>query len=333
MVSGGDLRENPRPMYGLRILLVAAALARSVSSDGDLEAAIRLFEAQRWAEARVALETIAAERPGDARAAEYLGRVLFEQELVEASVRSLERAAALDPSSSSIQYWLGRALGEEAVRGSLLVRAKLAGRVRRAFERAVELDPSNLDARMALLEFYLRAPSFMGGSVEKAAAEAEEIRRLDPFRGHRAAGRLHESRKRWDLAALEYEAALHEPPPRPNPYFWMEDAAVDRKDWPAAFVAMERLERAFPEDAEALYEIGRLAAESGLELVRGEASLRRYLDREPRVGEPSSALAHWRLGQILERRGDPESAKEQYEAAIRVDPLSTEARQALARLR
>jgi tetratricopeptide (TPR) repeat protein len=315
------------------LLAAAAALAQASPPAGGLDAAIRLFEAHRYAEARAALETLVVERPGDATAALYLGRTCFEQEMPEAAARSLERAAALDPSSSTVQYWLGRAYGEQAIAGNLLVRAKLAGRVRHAFERAVELDPSNVDARMALFEFHLRAPSFMGGSVEKAVVEAEEIRRLDPFRGRRAAGRLHENRKRYDLAALEYEAALHEPPPRPNPYFWMEDAAIERKDWPAAFAAMDRLERAFPEDAEALYEIGRLAAISGRELDRGEAALHGFLDRDPPPPKPSFAMAHWRLGQILERRGDRGSAKREYEAAIRLDPLLTEARLGLARLR
>jgi tetratricopeptide (TPR) repeat protein len=313
-------------------LVLGVALAVSIAS-GDVDSGVRLVEARRYAEARPLLEKAVRERPDDARAAEYLGRALFGERQPDEAARWLEKAAALDPSSSSISYWLGRAWGDQAVRGNLLTRAKLAGKIRRAFEHAIELDSANVDARMALLEFHLRAPSFMGGSLEKASIEAEEIRRLDPFRGHRAIGRIHESHRRFELAIAEYEAAIRDFPTRPNPYFWIEDVAVDRKDWPAAFIAMERLHRAIPEDSEALYEIGRLAAISGRELERGEAALRQYLEREPNPGEPTHALARLRLGEVLEARGDRGAARTEYTTAIQLDPALTEARRNLTRVR
>jgi tetratricopeptide (TPR) repeat protein len=321
----------------LRALLATALLASSAGSHparpDDVDTGVRLFESQRYAEARASLESAVREHPTDARAAEYLGRTLFEESQPEAAARELERAAALDASSSSIQYWLGRAYGEQAIRGGMLLRAKLAGRVRRSFERARELDPGNTNARMALLEFYLRAPAFMGGSPQKAEREAEEIRRRDPMRGHRAAARLYESRKRFDLASAEYEAAARDFPGRPEPYYWIEDAAIDRKDWTAAFSAVERLEHAASGETRALYETGRLAALSGRELERGEAALRRYLEREHQSDEAPAEMAHFHLGEILEKRGDKRRAREEYAAALQIDPLLTEARQALARLR
>jgi tetratricopeptide (TPR) repeat protein len=317
-------------MYGTLVLAVAFA---ALLAGGEVDSGVRLVEAKRYAEARPVLEKAVRERPEDARAAEYLGRAFFGERQPEAAARWLEKAAALDSSSSSISYWLGRAWGEQAVRGNVFLRAKLAGKIRRAFERAIELDSANVDARVALLEFHLRAPSFMGGSLEKAGIEAEEIRRLDGFRGHRAIGRIHESRKRFDLAVVEYEAAIRDFPARTNPYYWIEDVAVDRKDWPAAFSAMERLRHAIPEDAEALYEIGRLAAISGRELERGEACLRRYLEQDPAPGEPTHALARMRLGEVLEARGDRGGARTEYAAAVQLDPGLTEARHGLLRVR
>lgn len=319
----------------LRICALTGALLGAATSPAgarDTEEGIRLFAAQRYGEARTSLEEAVRENPSDARAALYLGRALFEQGEVPGSVHWLERAGSIDPSSSPASYWLGRAYGEQAVRGNLILRAKLAGKVRRAFERAVELDPDNLDARMALVEFYLRAPSFMGGSPQKAEAEAEGIRRRDPLRGHRAAARIDESRKRPDLAGAEYEAAAREFPNCPDPYYWLEENALERKDWTAAFAAMSRLEHALPGEAGALYETGRIASLSGRELDRGAESLRRYLERDPRRDEPSKASARLRLGEILEKRGDKDHAREEYSAALRLDPRLTSARQALARL-
>ncbi len=229
---------------------------------------------------------------------------------------------------------LGRALATQAIRGSLVKRAALAGRIRRAFARAVELDPADLRARYALVEFYLIAPGFLGGSVPRARAEAEEIRWRDPLRGHRAFGRIAEREGRRDLAAAEYERAIREFPASADPWYWMEREAIDRKDWAAAFDAVERLLRAHPQEAAALYEFGRLATLSGRELKRGEASLRRYLaEHDPKDPEPSLALAHDRLGDIARRKGDREGARGEYAAALRLDPGLLDAREALGKLR
>jgi len=96
---------------------------------------------------------------------------------------------------------------------------------------------------------------------------------------------------------------------------------------------MARLQRVHPSDPEALYEIGRIAALSGTDLDRGEASLRRYLESTPKGDAPSLAEAHVRLAEIGEHRGDRAAARREYQTAIELDPGLAGARQALARVR
>ena len=324
----------PRPWTAA--LAVASLLFIRGPSRGDtasLEAGARAFESQRYQEAIEKLSEAVREEPSNGRAAELYGRALYEENELPRAVEWLERAAALEPASSSAYYWLGRAYGEQAIHGNLVLRARLAGRIRRAFERALDLDADNADARIGLLEFYLQAPSFMGGSFEKARALTDDLRRRDPFRAHLAKARLEEHRRRRDLADAEYEAAIREFPERPEPYLWIERSAIDRKDWAAAFESMERLLRARPDDPVALYEIGRIAALSGRDLDRGEASLRRYLEHSPKGDEPSRADAHVRLGEIDQRRGDRDGARREYRTALELDPGAADARQALGKLR
>jgi tetratricopeptide (TPR) repeat protein len=315
------------------LLGLAANTCTAAPGAAFSDAGIRLFEDQRYPEARSALEAAVAENPRDSRAAAYLGRVFFEENDLDRAVEWLEKAAALDPTSAHNVYWLGRAWGVQAIRGNMLVRARLAGKIRRAFSRAVELAPDNVDARTALLEFYLRAPGFLGGSFAKARGEVEEIRRRDPLRGHRAMGRIEEYQRHWERAAAEYDAAIREFPSCSDPYYWMEKGAIDRKDWAAALESMERALRFHRDDAGPLYEIGRLAALSGHALDRGEESLRLYFEHQPKGDEPSLALAHARLAEILERRGDRIRARDEVAAALRLDPGLLEAREARARLR
>ncbi|MEO8191390.1 MAG: tetratricopeptide repeat protein [Acidobacteriota bacterium] len=316
------------------LLTLSLCAAHSRAAGPSTEAGVRDFLAQHYPAARASLEAALREDASDPRAAEFLGRVFFEENEPQRAVQWLEKACALDPRSAEHSYWLGRALAQQAIRGSMLTRASLAGRIRRAFQRSVDLDPENMEARTGLIEFYLRAPGFMGGSVARAKSEAEEVRRRDALRGHRAMARVYEQQRLWDSAAAEYRKAIAESPSSREPYIWMERSAIDRRDWDGAFRGMDRLLEVFPRDAVPLYEIGRIAAISGRQLDRGEACLRRYLaGPPPKDPEPSVALAHARLAQIAERRGDREAARREAGQALRIDPGILEAREIAARVR
>jgi hypothetical protein len=55
----------------------------------------------------------------------------------------------------------------------------MAGDIREAFQKAVELDPSNMDAQFGLMGYYLAAPAIAGGGIDKARDQARAIARVD----------------------------------------------------------------------------------------------------------------------------------------------------------
>src|SRR3954466_3078322 len=63
------------------------------------------------------------------------------------AIRQLERAIDLDESHADYHYWLGRAVYESAPRATKLRIPGMARRVRNEWERAVALDPNQVDAR------------------------------------------------------------------------------------------------------------------------------------------------------------------------------------------
>jgi Flp pilus assembly protein TadD len=91
------------------------------------------------------------------------------------AVEFFERALAVSPSSSEYELWLGRAWGRRAESGSWWMAATDASRARRCFEKAVALEPHNHEASNDLFDFYLNAPGFLGGGMEKAEAIARSI--------------------------------------------------------------------------------------------------------------------------------------------------------------
>ncbi len=107
----------------------------------------------------------------------------------------------------------------------------------------------------------------------------------------------------------------------------------DKKKYEMAFETFENLFKDHPDYYPALYQIGRTAVFSGKNLDRGMECMKKYLQHEPEEGQPTLASAHWRLGLIYEHKGDKESAKKEYEAALKLDSDYKAAKDALEKLK
>ena len=319
----------PPPRTAAILLLWASALLAATPRTDE---GVRLFEAGKRAEARVVLEAAAKEDPKDARAAVTLGRILLAQEDLENAVLWFEKAVALDPSSSDNELWLGRAYGSQALKANVFKQASLAGKVKKAFEKSVELDANNIDARFAVIDYYLQAPGIMGGSVAKAREQAAEIAKRDGLRGHRALGRIDEYEKHFDAALATYARAEKEFPGKREPFFWMTNLYSKQREYGKALDVMEKLLALQPAELLACFQIGNLASQSGERLDRGEECLKLYLAREPKKTEPSLATTHLVLGRLYEKKGSRDLARREYEAALKIDPELKDAQAALKKL-
>ena len=316
----------------LAVFAFVAFAARFDAASSKTDEAVRLFDARQFGRAKPLLEAAVREDPGDARAASYLGRLLLASDELDAAVESLEKSVSLEEGNAEYHLWLGRAYGQKAIRASVLKQPALARRVKKEFERASQLDPDSLEARFGLIEYYLRAPGVLGGSLEKAREQAREIARRDALQGHRAAGRLAEHEKRFDAALDEYQRAGNEFPQSPAPSYWSGSLFEKRKDYERAFEVYERLLETQPTEMTACYQIGRIAILSGQRLERAEQCLKLYLRREPKPDEPSLAWAHYRLGNLYERKGSRDLARREYAEALKLDPVHREARAALKKI-
>jgi tetratricopeptide (TPR) repeat protein len=83
--------------------------------------------------------------------------------------------------------------------------ATLAPKIRGAFERAVELDPKNAAARYGLGSFYLQAPAFMGGDLQKAAAQTRSLLDAGAPLGELLQARIYEKQGEPVLAEATYD--------------------------------------------------------------------------------------------------------------------------------
>src|SRR5688572_17332914 len=319
---------------GSRAALVAATLlvpgllaAQDVDPNG-----LRLFESGKLREAKLVFEPAFKANTRDAAAAFYLGRIAMEERKNERAADYFEAATKLDPKSSTYFLWLGRAVGREAQEASVLRQPGLAKKARGAWERAIVLDPDNLDARSDLIQYYVQAPGFLGGSTAKALEQAEEIRKRNALRGYLELGALYEREKKLPDAEKAYIAASKEKSEQHvGEYrlglFYQNTGAYDK-----AFELFEAMLAANPSEFGALFQVGKTGAMSGQRLARSAEALEAYLQTTPGRNDPSLAAAHWRLGMIHEKRQDRQRAKAEYETALRLDPTFKQATESLKKL-
>ena len=333
--SGLDTRHDRGRGLGSRVAAVVAAavLVPSVlaGQNGD-SSGVRLFEAGKFKEAKTVFEPAFKSNARDAAAAFYLGRIAMEERKNDRAADYFEAATKLDPKSSTYFLWLGRAYGREAQNANVLRQPGLAKKTKAAWERAIALDPDNLDARSDLIQYYVQAPGFLGGSTQKALEQAEEIRKRNALRGYLELGALYEREKKLADAEKAYLGAAKEKSERHvGEYrlgvFYQNTGAFDK-----AFELFESMIAANPSEVGALFQIGKTGAMSGQRLERATEALEAYLQTTPGRNDPSLAAAHWRLGMIHEKRQDRERAKAEYLSALRLDPAFKPATESLKKL-
>jgi len=251
----------------------------------------------------------------------------------EKAIASFEKAVELEPKNPHYHYLLGSAYGEQALRTSNpFSQASLAKKTKASFERTVELDPNHLDARFALIQYYLIAPGFMGGGDDKALAQAAEIRKRDSLAGHRAYARVYQHQKKPELARKEMIEAVREQPNSGRAHYYLGNAYMNDTNWAAAAHEYEMALKLEPAFMPTHFRIGQMSAKTGKDLAKGEESLRKYLTTKPTDNDPPHAATWYWLGQVQEKQGHKADAKASYTNALKLAPGDKDITTALKRV-
>jgi tetratricopeptide (TPR) repeat protein len=364
------MRTTPTPagaVLALALVLGAPAAPEALAARAPDEA-WTLYEQGSLRRAASLCEKRLAANPSDAVANLVLARVRIQQQQLDDAFKLANAAVAAAPNDPDAHFALGAACGRKAQAASVLKAPGFAGKVKKAGEAALALDPNHADALGLLVDFYQNAPGIMGGDKKKAKEYVDRLVSVDPAAGWAKRAGLAFSDKDTTLGG-QCLAKAHELAPEnvramvslaswlAQPWRDLPRAeklakqVVEKEPWRVGgwqvlagiYAYQERwaelddvLARSQAVDATHLapwYTAGRTIVVMGKDAARAERCLRHYLSREPEFGSPTHANARWRLGQALEQQGKKDEALAELQASVKADPKNEDAKKDLKRLK
>lgn len=219
--------------YILMLTVVGTAVAQ-VDSTG-----IKLIAERKYQQAQSFFES-ALQKKNDAEAHYYLAIALARQGRVDDAEDEIDEAIDLNEHVAKYHLLRGEILGQQAMNANVVSQAFLAPKIKNAFLRASELDPSNIEARIALYNYYIMAPGIMGGSEGKAIEQLNIIERLDAFRGSMVRASYYLRKKDSLNAESAFKKAIALRPERAAGYKQLGYFYLNQKRFTEAYVQMRK---------------------------------------------------------------------------------------------
>ncbi|MBF6609030.1 MAG: hypothetical protein ITG00_09890 [Flavobacterium sp.] len=126
----------------------------------------------------------------------------------ETAAELYQKLIAKSPNTARYHYKYGGALAMVAQSGNKFKALTLINDIRGAFEKTIEIEPSHIEARWALIEYYIQLPVIAGGSEEKAVSYAAQLANVSPVDGWLANGHIAEFYERYQSAEQYYKKAI-----------------------------------------------------------------------------------------------------------------------------
>lgn len=320
------------------ISFVCLALVIQTTTANDLEKFQTAFDKKEFAQAYDILKELKAETPDNANLYYLSAKACMGLKNYELAVENAAQAVIKNPSVSEHHSLFAdtqvlKFVGTQNT--SIIKLPGFARRVKRSYQTAVNLDPSNIKAREGLALFYLMAPGIIGGSVKKAEFQADAIEKIDTESAYPLKIGILKKRKRWAQAlelAEEWKAldTTKWEPVEAEFRIYLEQENYTT----ASKILTDWLEK-YPTEMNANYLLGLTAALSGDYLDLGEKALLTYNAYTPDMEQAGHEWSYYRLANIYEHMGDLDKAVTAAKKAEELQPSNkkvvTQVRQLLSK--
>jgi TolA-binding protein len=173
----------------------------------------------------------------------------------------------------------------------------------------------------------------VGGGEEKAQPLIQKLMKMDSAEGHYAAGNCRQAKKDYAAAETEFSKALDSHPKSAERIYAIGDYFVEHPNPEKLLVVASEGETAAPKDPRAKYYRAVAWILKDEKLPDSEKLLREYLQEAPlRSTYPKPWEAHYWLGRLYEAEKNPNAARTEYEAALKLNSKYKRVQEALKQL-
>ncbi len=283
---------------------------------------IKLLEQRKYSEAQAFFELAVKKNTKDAEAYYQLSRTLLFQRKNDDAQDAIEEAIDINEHVAKYHFMRGQVLGAKAMNANIFSQGILAPKIKNAFLRAVELDPLNVEARSGLYNYYVQAPGIMGGSDEKAFEQANEIVKLNPYRGHFFFADYYQRKKDFDSAEKEFKTAIALEPKKTAAYKNLGYFYVGQKRYADAVEQFKKYVELDPNNSDSYdsYADALKAAEQYDEAI-AKYQYALFVD-----GKFSASI--FSMAECYEKKGMKQKAKETYQWFLTLETKGKRAEQA-----
>lgn len=275
-------------------------------SQTNYQQAEKYFKQENFSKAKSIFENYLKQHPNDKKTREYLGDIAAYGKDWETAISYYKGLVKEEKSNANYHFKYGGAMGMKAMSISRIRALTYIGDIKYELERAAELDPKHIEARWALIEFYIQLPGIFGGSEKKAIAYADELGALSKVDEYLAKGYIAEYSNRPNDAEIYYKKAIA-----------VGGSAHTYEKLAGLYEKNDRPQEALETTSKSLkihkrnqlnYQIGKISAQYNLQPEYGIECLSRYLaNYSIKDGVPKD-WAYYRLAQIYRNLGKREIA-------------------------
>jgi tetratricopeptide (TPR) repeat protein len=177
-------------------------------SQTDFDKAEKLYSSKNFEQSKVLFQNYLKDNPNNIKTIEYLGDIAGQNKSWDNAIYYYNKLKQLKPMEANYHYKYGGVMGMKAKESNKFKALGMITEIKSSFEKAISLNPKHIEARAALVEFYLQLPGIVGGSEKKAMFYANEIAQISAVDGYLSKGHIAEYFGRFKEAEIQYKKAV-----------------------------------------------------------------------------------------------------------------------------
>ncbi len=177
-------------------------------SQTDFDKAEKLYSSKNFEQSKVLFQNYLKDNPNNIKTIEYLGDIAGQNKSWDNAIYYYNKLKQLKPTEANYHYKYGGVMGMKAKESYKFKALGMISEIKSSFEKAISLNPKHIEARAALVEFYLQLPGIVGGSEKKALLYANEIAQISAVDGYLSKGHIAEYFGRFKEAEIQYKKAI-----------------------------------------------------------------------------------------------------------------------------